>query len=176
MSDISYRIDTTPISNVAGEDLTFDGTLDDLREIDLNGRKFTVEAPPAFTVTVSNVGTGFVATGMINATLNGECERCLEPTIFTVAGSVEGLYVTEHQAEALGDEEDSEPVDEHGNIDLFPAMLAGIVFEIPFVLHCKESCAGLCTRCGSNLNEGPCDCPDTEEPSGPFAALADLNL
>jgi uncharacterized protein len=23
---------------------------------------------------------------------------------------------------------------------------------------CEENCAGLCPSCGSNLNDGPCDC------------------
>ena len=29
---------------------------------------------------------------------------------------------------------------------------------VPFSALCRERCAGLCARCGANLNDGPCGC------------------
>ena len=34
-----------------------------------------------------------------------------------------------------------------------------IVLEAQMSYLCREDCAGLCPRCGKDLNEGPCDCP-----------------
>jgi uncharacterized protein len=31
---------------------------------------------------------------------------------------------------------------------------------VPFHSLCRERCAGLCARCGADLNEGACACPD----------------
>ena len=40
---------------------------------------------------------------------------------------------------------------------------------------CREDCAGLCQRCGKNLNEGPCDCPEEAESKG-FSALKGVKI
>ena len=34
------------------------------------------------------------------------------------------------------------------------------LLAIPMKNLCKEECKGLCTKCGQNLNEGPCNCKD----------------
>ena len=33
-----------------------------------------------------------------------------------------------------------------------------IILENPIRVLCRPDCRGLCAFCGSNLNEGPCDC------------------
>ena len=36
---------------------------------------------------------------------------------------------------------------------------------VPATLLCRADCAGLCPHCGTNLNEGSCDCEeDTSDP------------
>jgi uncharacterized protein len=35
-----------------------------------------------------------------------------------------------------------------------------LLLQVPMRVLCREGCAGLCPRCGKNLNEGPCGCPD----------------
>ena len=34
-----------------------------------------------------------------------------------------------------------------------------ILLAVPLKLLCKEDCAGLCPKCGANLNHGACSCP-----------------
>jgi uncharacterized protein len=58
-------------------------------------------------------------------------------------------------------------------MDLDELLRQLIVSEVPIQTLCREDCAGLCQRCGANLNQGPCGCP--EEPlNTPLAALASL--
>ena len=44
------------------------------------------------------------------------------------------------------------------------------VLETIFILSteekslCKENCAGLCSQCGKNLNDGPCGCKKEIDP------------
>ncbi len=48
-----------------------------------------------------------------------------------------------------------------------------ILLELPSKFLCKDSCKGLCPKCGKNLNEGKCGCPE-KEPDPRLAALAKL--
>lgn len=69
-------------------------------------------------------------------------------------------------------------------IDLSGALLSAIVMETPFVVLCREDCAGLCPVCGANLNEEDCghaaELAEQREreraESSPFSALAGLDL
>jgi len=47
------------------------------------------------------------------------------------------------------------------------------IVSLPMKHLCSEDCKGICSKCGKNLNEGKCDCPDREiDPR--LAVLADL--
>lgn len=48
-----------------------------------------------------------------------------------------------------------------------------ILLELPSKFLCKESCKGLCPKCGKNLNEGDCGC-DMHEPDPRMAVLKQL--
>lgn len=49
-----------------------------------------------------------------------------------------------------------------GNVlDLDPEIREEIMLDCPLKPLCKESCKGLCARCGKNLNEGGCSCGTT---------------
>ena len=48
-----------------------------------------------------------------------------------------------------------------------------ILLELPSKFLCKDSCKGLCPKCGKNLNEGKCSCP-AREPDPRLAALSML--
>lgn len=58
-------------------------------------------------------------------------------------------------------------------IDLSGFIHEVICLALPVKPLCREECAGLCPRCGADLNAGPCGCP---EPAGdsPFAVLKAL--
>jgi uncharacterized protein len=44
---------------------------------------------------------------------------------------------------------------------------------VPMKALCDEDCAGLCQKCGQNLNQGKCDCP-AEEIDPRWAKLNEL--
>ena len=45
-------------------------------------------------------------------------------------------------------------------VSVWQACLYAILLELPIAPHCRENCEGLCPRCGADLNDGPCACPD----------------
>ena len=48
-----------------------------------------------------------------------------------------------------------------------------VVLNLPSKHLCKEDCKGLCYKCGKNLNEGDCDC-ENSEPDPRFEKLREL--
>lgn len=100
--------------------------------------------------------------GQLNTTVSLPCSRCLETTslqvkchfnyIFSPSG---GPYVEEQELSA-------EDVDtlyyEEETIDLDPIVYEQIVMNIPVKALCRDSCKGLCSVCGINLNEASCQC------------------
>jgi uncharacterized protein len=64
-------------------------------------------------------------------------------------------------------------IDEHHILDLTEAIRQYAQLVTPMKPLCRQECAGLCQKCGKNLNEGPCACP-TEEMDPRWAKLTQL--
>jgi uncharacterized protein len=60
-------------------------------------------------------------------------------------------------------------------LDTEPCVAEQVVLELPTHPLCRDECAGLCPRCGRNLNDGACGCapPDPDPRWGALAALRD---
>ena len=63
------------------------------------------------------------------------------------------------------DEDDPEvfPLEGHW-LDLSDLLETCFILAMDQKSLCSESCAGLCSRCGKNLNDGPCDCKKEIDP------------
>ena len=44
------------------------------------------------------------------------------------------------------------------HLDLKPALQEELIMALPMRPVCRDSCKGLCPRCGADLNKGPCGC------------------
>ena len=60
-------------------------------------------------------------------------------------------------------------------IDLSDIIREQVILQIPMKHLCKKDCAGLCQRCGRNLNDGKCSCAE-KETDPRWAALKGLKL
>ena len=60
-------------------------------------------------------------------------------------------------------------------IDLGDVMTEQLQLQVPFQPLCAESCKGMCTHCGTDLNRGRCACAKIKS-DHPFSALRDLKL
>jgi uncharacterized protein len=50
-------------------------------------------------------------------------------------------------------------IDERHTLDLAEPIRLYALMAVPMKALCDEHCAGLCQKCGQNLNMGKCDCP-----------------
>jgi uncharacterized protein len=53
-------------------------------------------------------------------------------------------------------------IDERHILDLTEPARQYALMAIPMKPLCQPDCAGLCPKCGKNLNQGNCDCPTRE--------------
>ncbi len=175
---------TITVATLADEGLTIDSEVegDSLRpegagEIGIGRVRLCGELTP--------LDGEYLFQGSISTTYTGTCDRCLEPV--AEAYEAEALWTFVPGAPIAGDE-DSESVEEDDSATFFagPELDLGaraweeLVLAQPSKMLCRETCKGLCATCGSNLNEGPCDCRagEIEDDSAPtrksLAGLGEL--
>lgn len=88
------------------------------------------------------------------------CRRCLVDVLVPI--DLEIRVVFSRDAETAEDPGGYPVAPGAFDVDLGPAVREELVLAVPRFLECRDDCAGLCFRCGANLNEGPCSC---EEPA-----------
>lgn len=64
-------------------------------------------------------------------------------------------------------------IDERHTLDLSEAVRQYALLAIPMQALCRKDCAGLCPKCGKNLNQGKCGC-SIDETDPRWSKLADL--
>lgn len=161
------RLDILPIRAVSGEVIPFDYMLD-LAELELYG-EYPIPEPVHISGFVQNRADVYELHMEIVFHVVTCCARCLKPLDIPVT-----LHVERPMADSVENEEDSDDilVLDNGTVDLDEVAQETIVLEAQMSYLCREDCAGLCPRCGADLNDGPCGCaPEVDER---LAALADL--
>jgi uncharacterized protein len=103
------------------------------------------------------------------ASLTGPCMRCLEPAEPNVA--VDAREVDQPG----GGEELRSPYVEGEELDLAAWARDAYALALPAQVVCREDCAGLCPKCGVNLNEDP-DHAHEAEPDPRWAKLRELRF
>jgi uncharacterized protein len=125
------------------------------------------------------------------AALEAECGRCLVPVTADLPVEFELTLVpadeyqdqsqatedrAHHPAAGSFDAEDAEEEVYTGKvIDLDPILREQVLLALPAYPVCQESCKGLCSVCGANLNERECGCV-RKVPDPRWAGLAKVKL
>jgi uncharacterized protein len=103
---------------------------------------------------------GITVTGTVRASWVGECRRCGGPVVGTVEPRVRERYVPVGRT---ADDEDAYPL-EGDELDLEPLVRDAVLLDLPLAPLCSADCLGLCPRCGTTWNLGPCSCPPVADP------------
>jgi uncharacterized protein len=122
-----------------------------------------------------SVGDGVLVRGRLWATVERECRRCLTGVRQTVDDTVDMLFAPiGEDEEELGGE--VYPLPARGQeLDVTDAVREQFLLRAPQYALCDEACRGLCPQCGTNLNEGTCDCVSEAAPS-PWDALKQVKF
>lgn len=101
--------------------------------------------------------------GEVAGEARGACRRCLTEVIRPVSARVDVMFSADLDA---ADDPNVYPLAARAtHVDLRPVLREEVALAVPAYFQCRESCAGLCPRCGADLNQGPCGCAATESRS-----------
>ena len=117
-------------------------------------------------ITVTRIDAGIWVSGPLEANASSLCGRCLTLAEFTVRFHLDEEYLPTVEIDTGAPlkmtEEAKEGVftlDSHHTLDLTEAARQYVIINLPMKPLCRQNCAGLCSTCGANLNDNPCDCP-----------------
>ena len=101
--------------------------------------------------------------GEVAGEARGACRRCLTEVTLPVAARVDVLFSSDPDA---ADDPSVYPLAPRAtHVDLRLVLREEMALAVPAYFQCREDCAGLCPRCGADLNQGPCACAVAESRS-----------
>ena len=111
--------------------------------------------------------------GIGSVTVGIPCDRCLEQVAVKIPYEIEQkLDMKKSDTERVQDLDENDYLTGM-DLDVDRLVYLEVLMSWPLKVLCKEDCKGICSRCGKNLNEGPCGC--AEEPKDPrMAAISDI--
>jgi uncharacterized protein len=128
----------------------------------LEGLGLELVGPVSVRGQLQKTGSGeYLWRGDLHGVVHGECRRCLVDVKRPLDINVDAA-VFSADPEAL-DEPDFYPLSERAtHVDLGEVVREELALAAQMhMLLCREDCAGLCPKCGADLNAGPCRCAST---------------
>ena len=149
-------------------------TVDFSTNVDLSdllyGTCYPVSEPVMASGTVRNTAGVLVMQGEITTCIHGVCDRCASDFDQDVEFPIDVVLVRELANEENEDEWVFPLEGDEANLEEIVRTV--FVLNMDTKLLCDPDCAGMCHRCGHNLNEGPCNCQKEIDPR--LAALRQL--
>ena len=126
-----------------------------------------IQTPLAATLRVTPSAGLIQVEGRIQGAAVLSCARCLARSDSKIDNSFRLTFAREvpgdgdapsSDARELQAEELGLVLFEGESIDFRDIIQEQVVMAIPMQPLCRDDCRGLCTHCGADLNDGPCDC------------------
>ncbi len=151
------------------KELTFREPEDEVNRVLSQGarREWRFKSPIEVTLSYYRAGTELFFEGELEAPTGALCARCAEE--FETLTERPFRFIMTPRSIAAEAGEGGEPDDgdyavyDGDEVNLSPLIREELLLALPSRPLCREDCRGLCPRCGTNLNQGECRCP---EPAG----------
>ena len=115
--------------------------------------------PVSVTGQLQATGDGeYLWRGHVHGVVRGECRRCLTDVLDDVDIDVDAAVFSTDPDTA--DDPDFYPLSERAtSVDVTEVVREELALAAQAdLLLCRDDCAGLCPKCGADLNAGPCRC------------------
>jgi uncharacterized protein len=121
----------------------------------------TLEGPVSVSGKLSRTGDQeYFWHARLRGSFRGSCRRCLTEVIYPLDATVEALFSANAEN---ADDPALYPIPAPiTRVDVRPAVREEVALAMSAYPLCREDCAGLCPRCGADLNAGPCGCGAAE--------------
>jgi uncharacterized protein len=138
-----------------------------LQEFHLETDDVKISSQVGFEGRLDRVGSDVLIRGHIKTVVEVACARCLEHFPLPIAARVEAEYrprpkEPQEEEKELKDEDINVYFYAKNRLYLSEALRDQILLAVPMKPLCKRSCKGLCSRCGADLNRGPCGCVEED--------------
>ena len=140
----------------------------DMSAVDFSG-VYPLKKPVKIVGAVSNKASLVELDAQITYVFEAPCDRC-----GVDYAKKHTLHIQKSLAPSIeGEDSDSILLTPDMKLQLDELVYSEVIVSLPMKHLCKEDCKGICPKCGKNLNEGKCDCPEKEiDPR--LSALAEL--
>lgn len=140
----------------------------DMSNVDFSGC-YPLKKPVEIKGSVTNKASLVELDAAVTYVYEADCDRC---GVYTAKKHT--LHIHKSLAPSIeGEESDSILLTTDMKLDLDELVYSEVIVSLPMKHLCNEDCKGICPKCGKNLNEGKCGCPEKEiDPR--LSALADL--
>jgi len=125
----------------------------------IGGPVITVKQPVRATGSVTNSAGVLTFTADTDVTCICSCARCLKEFEKPLLKHI-SVSLTE---KGIGESPDAYFI-KGDKIDVGEIIVTELILDMEDRQLCFEECAGLCQKCGANLNEGKCDCKEDIDP------------
>ena len=140
----------------------------DLSEVEYSGL-FPLKKPVTIKGEIFNKASLVRLEAEIVYEFSAPCDRCGIDTAREHSVSLDKSLAVAIE----GEESDSILLVPDMKLDLDELIYSEVLVSLPMKHLCSKDCKGICSKCGKNLNDGKCDCPEKEiDPR--LAALAEL--
>lgn len=123
---------------------------------------FKIVKKEPFTLTLTHIGNRkILVNGVLHLQIQVPCDRCLENV-----NTDFHFEISKELDMKVSDEDRVKDLDENSfvsgyELDTDKLIYNEILVNWPMKILCREDCKGICNRCGTNLNNGTCDCDTT---------------
>ena len=159
-------LDVKPILHTPGKHLEFQFELD-LSDVEFADR-YPISRPVFVSGQVRNTADVLELEMTARSQLDAMCDRCGKEFL----QDKEIPYNCVLAEEVQNEDNDEIVVLEDGKADLEDLARTAFILGMDTKTLCSEDCKGLCSRCGADLNLGPCSCKKEVDPR--LAVLAKL--
>lgn len=127
---------------------------------------------PGVAIRVRRIAGGHLVGVTMTASVYGPCSRCLDHVAVSISAEQEEFVPSRPED---WEEGDVSPFIEDFIVDVAGLAREALVLALPTKMLCDESCAGLCSTCGSTVGSSGCTCA-TELVDERWAGLAHVDF
>lgn len=148
-------IDLSSFLDGTNDFLHFDGELE-LKDFNLGTRNIEIVGPVKYEGEVFKVDGEKTIDIKVVYTYGESCHRCLKPATNQIKTRVSGKLV---KGKEISDDGYDEVFNyENDSLEIDDYILNQVVVSLPMKSLCDSDCKGLCSICGTDLNNTKCNC------------------
>jgi uncharacterized protein len=133
--------------------------------LELPGDFMRIDGEVRLDLVLTITGNLIRAQGVVRATLQLTCGRCLEPFENGIEMELDLVLRSGPDGIRMEDEDETAPFLGEDWIAFDAPVREALILSVPIKPLCRPECRGLCPMCGENLNVSSCSCGPQPEDS-----------